>query len=68
MLLRSIVICSFLLFFTSLSNGSTSLQVNRLVLATHIENKEPQNIKSNFETDDKKVVALQNSLHLLLKL
>lgn len=42
---------------TESSAPHSSLSVNRFVLATGIENREPSNPKENFSTSDEKVVA-----------
>jgi hypothetical protein len=66
MLLRSCLIVSSLMVLgggvytqaaSSPSHSSDSLHLNRFVLATNVENREPQNPKENFTTSDQQVFA-----------
>ena len=60
MLLRLCFIISVLVsaaYATEQHPNPTSLSINRFVLATGIENREPVNPKENFSTSDEKVVA-----------
>lgn len=66
MLLRSCLVVSYLIVLVggvcvhksiASSHSSDSLHINRFVLSTNVENREPQNVKESFTTDDKQVFA-----------
>lgn len=57
----SVRLISFLFFivlvFCNKGLLASSLQTNRMVLATDVVNREPENIKESFHSDDPKIVA-----------